>query len=432
MKIKCVLWLYDELPDLVSQGVLSAADAARLRDHYGPLGDRARRNYGLIVCGILGAALIGLGIILLFAHNWEDLPRSVRTVLAFTPLAAAQVLTGWVLVRRSDSVAWREGSTTFLTMTIASAIALIGQTYHMPGDLDTFLLTWMLLTVPLVYIARATMPALLYWVGLTCWAGCAQYQGSHVVLFWPLAAVVAPYLWKSVKEKPHGPRALLLEWVFILCLCVATGITLEKCMPGLWIVVYCSLFATLYLLDTHVSGGASALWQRPFRAVGAAGVAVLSLVLTFELGWESIGWHHYRRAARFHEWAAVQDYVIAIGLLAASVALLAICVRKKEYAKVPFGLAGLVALAGYAAVAGMAPVAFGIVLFNVYLFILGAGVLIAGIRRGRLTTVNAGLLIPDLAHRRAFLGLESLIHPSGNRLHHHWRRIPRNQPLAAP
>jgi hypothetical protein len=35
---------------------------------------------------------------------------------------------------------WREGTATFLVFAVGAAIALIGQTYHLPGDLGSFLL----------------------------------------------------------------------------------------------------------------------------------------------------------------------------------------------------------------------------------------------------------------------------------------------------
>ncbi len=57
-----------------------------------------------------GALLIGAGIILMLAHNWEDLSRPVRAALSFLPLLLAQGLAGWALVRRPESLAWREGT----------------------------------------------------------------------------------------------------------------------------------------------------------------------------------------------------------------------------------------------------------------------------------------------------------------------------------
>ena len=68
----------------------------------------------IIVFGVLGAILVGLGMVLIIAHNWDDLSRMTKTGLAFLPLLLGQGLCGYVLLRKQDSVAWRESATAFL------------------------------------------------------------------------------------------------------------------------------------------------------------------------------------------------------------------------------------------------------------------------------------------------------------------------------
>ena len=80
------------------------------------------------------------GVLLLLAHNWEHLGRPARTVIAILPLVVSQAIAGWVLVRRGESTAWREGSAAFLALTVGATIGLISQTYQIPGDLEVFLL----------------------------------------------------------------------------------------------------------------------------------------------------------------------------------------------------------------------------------------------------------------------------------------------------
>ena len=73
MNQKAIRWLYDELPRLVAQGVLTPDTETRLRAHYGPLEAPRPARLAVIVFGVLGALLIGAGVILVLAHNWEDL-----------------------------------------------------------------------------------------------------------------------------------------------------------------------------------------------------------------------------------------------------------------------------------------------------------------------------------------------------------------------
>ena len=43
-----------------------------------------------------------------------------------------------------------------------------------------------------------------------------------------LVALVLPQVWQSVRKNRHSSRSAVLGWALSLCLCVATGITLEK------------------------------------------------------------------------------------------------------------------------------------------------------------------------------------------------------------
>ena len=86
MRQRYLKWLYKQLPSLVDAGVLTEDTADRIRGHYGDVNPHSGRAVAMIVCSVLGALLIGLGIILLLAYNWTDLGRPVRTVLSLVSL----------------------------------------------------------------------------------------------------------------------------------------------------------------------------------------------------------------------------------------------------------------------------------------------------------------------------------------------------------
>jgi uncharacterized membrane protein len=401
-----IQWLYAELPTLLSEGVLSTETATRLQQYYGTVQGRSRRALVLLVCSIFGAILIGLGVILLFAHNWQDLSRRVRTVLAFLPLLAGQLLTGWAMRARAASVAWREAATMFLCLAIGASIALVGQTYHLPGSMTNFLLVWIVLGLPLVYLVPASLPAALAWIGLTFWVGYAQKQWGQAALFWPLAAVPVPYLWMALRHDPSGQRSVLLSWVLSLCLSIAVGLKFIPHLPGLWIVVYTGLFAVFYLLDAYVRGTASTAWQRPWHTVGVMGLAGLSIFLTYDKPWSRIGWHYDRTSWQDLAWVAVQDYGLAIILLALTLGLLAPLSLRQQTGRALFGVAPCVAALAYAAVASGSSANVAMLVFNVYVLVLGIGTTYSGIRHGRLGTMNGGLLLVSALIVARFLGVE--------------------------
>jgi len=140
MREPALRWLYSELPELTAAGILSEDAARRIRDHYGPVPEGGRTNLVTAVLGTIGAVLIGAGVLLLVAHNWDQISRGGRTALVMALLLGAQAGALFALRRRPSSPAWCEGSAALLTAAVGASQALVAQTYHIPGDWSGFLL----------------------------------------------------------------------------------------------------------------------------------------------------------------------------------------------------------------------------------------------------------------------------------------------------
>lgn len=390
---KNIQWLYSELPDLINKGILSAEDSDKLKKYYGEITSGGRQKIVLTVFGILGAFLIGLGIILMLAHNWDAFSRPARTVISLTPLIIAQLLALWTILRHSASVAWRESVSTFFMLAIGSSIALIAQTYHISDSTANFLLTWMLLSIPIVYFMKASFPVILYLIGITCWSGFSQVEIWHAALFWPIFALAIPHVFQSAKNNMYSNRTAILFWGVSICLCVSTGIVMEGTVPGLWIIVYSALFAVLYLTDSLLFGEITGPWRNPFHTVGASGIFIFSLILTYEWAWESIGWRHYRTYGEYNQFAGILDYLLMTALLVIAVCLLVVSIRKRNFFKLLYGVLPVVTVFSYVICGFGENTIMPIILFNIYLFVLGIATMTAGFRSYRIGVVNAGMII---------------------------------------
>ncbi len=385
---KYVAWLYGQLPVLEREGALDAGAAARLRAHYGEVAEGGASR-AIILFGVLGAALIGGGIILLLAHNWDELGRPIRAALSFAPVLVAQGLAGWALTRRPESRAWREGAGTFLTLAIGSSIALVAQTYHMGGRFEDFLLSWVILGLPVAYLLRATLPAILYLVGVATWAGISSAPGwseptlglGQALGYWGLLALAAPWWLIEMREGRYRPQVALFGWALALTIPVGFAVSLHSlAWSGAWPVWHGALWTTLFLAGARWWGDAASGGQCPLQTVGALGAIGLALVLTFEEPWVAHGGD-----------PTLAGYVVALAWLAASLALWADALRRREIAAGLLGALPVVAGAGYA-LAHTSPWA-AVALANLYVFVLGVGVLVAGLRSQGLAMVNAGMMI---------------------------------------
>ncbi len=236
---------------------------------------------------LLGLLLIALGMILLVAHNWDQLDRTLRLTLAFTPLLCGQLACLWTGWRARDVLLWREASAACTVLAFAAALALVGQIYHFPGDLDRFLLSSVLVTLPLVYALNAALAASLCALALAAWAWAVPGPGPSVFAVAGAFALLLPLVWRRLRQPTPEPGTAWLLWVSVPALFVAVLAALPL-LPrlGLW---WLALFgAILTLLPNSALGAAS---QRPaLQPLGAAAVVVAALIGSFPDVWHGTPW----------------------------------------------------------------------------------------------------------------------------------------------
>ena len=383
-------WLLEELPGLVSRGILTTDAADRLRSHYQDAGRPAARQLGLTVTSVFGSALIGLGIILVLAYNWEELSRTLRAAISFSILLGAQGAAGWVVFRSVISRSWREGTACFWFLAVGSAMALIAQTYHIPGDPSRFLLTWMLLAVPLVYLTRARSAAALYLVGVTALGGAEADAGEGALLYWVLLALVAPYLWSLLRRDRQSAGPVLLVWIGAVSLGFGFGFSISESWVRLHLVAYAGLFSVLYLAGRIWFGQLHHVWQTPLQCVGGLGVFVLAFRFSYRDPWQHLG----RLGAGEWNWTDAMPGMVLIGTcLALSVILGWLSLLQGRPQRLLWGSFGAVALLAHVVMTALESTLVPASLLNLYLLAAGVSVLVRGVRRERIGTVNLGMLI---------------------------------------
>lgn len=383
-------WLLGELPDLVSRGVLTTDTADRLRSHYRDAGTPAARQLGLTVTAVFGSALVGLGIILVLAYNWEELSRTLRAAISFAVLLGAQGAAGWVLVRSDPSRPWREGTACLWFLAVGSAMALIAQTYHIPGDPSRFLLTWLLLAIPAVYLMRASSAVALYLAGVTVLGGLEAGGGKGPLIYWAMLAPAVPCLWSLLRRDRQGAGCVYLLWIGAISLCFGAGFTVSSSAEKLYLAAFAGLFSVLYLAGRIWIGAARRVWRRPLQCVGGLGAFGLALRFSYYDSWQQLG----RLGPKEWEWASGMPGIVLIGTcLALSVILGWLSLLQNRPQRLLWGSFGAVAFVAHVLLLSLGSAMVPVVLMNLYLLGAGVWVLIRGVRRERIGTVNLGMLI---------------------------------------
>ena len=241
--------LLNELPELLEHGIISEGVASNIRQYYKTKNDN-QPNRLFTVFGVLGSALVGLGIILIIAHNWDDFSKQLKTFFAFLPLVLAQLVAGYSILKKK-SQAWKESSGTFLFFTIGACIAMVSQIYNIPGNLSSYLLTWTVLGLPLIYVLNSKAVAMLSIIFATYYAWVFGYDfgsgNKSPWLFLLLLLATVPFYIRLLQKESSENMTAVFNWVYALSLTITLGAFISDNWP-LGFLMYAMLFGTFYNL----------------------------------------------------------------------------------------------------------------------------------------------------------------------------------------
>ena len=395
---KDIEWLYNELPDLVEKNVITEETSSKIKEYYGVYHSKAQSfNIVFIISAILGALLIGLGIILLFAYNWDELSRTSRTILSFLPLVIAQIVYTYAVYKKENSIGWIEGASGFLMLMIGSSIALISQTYNLGGTMEQFLFTWMILSIPLLYLRNATFPLVLYLVGITWryllaydWYYSSHDHGNKLMEFWLLALAVVPNMFINIKPSSYTIRANITAWTFSLAAFFSCYrfIGFSGGLPYLFYLT--CLFTLLYIVGKFSFDQTNSIWKKPFQFIGILGIFIISISGTYSEVWEDYGRGYFLWDTGHTVKDHFMDYLISILMSLVIVAGILYCKKKKKQLNLFPAL--FPALIGAGAMLTSNDNAMAAAIFcDIFIFAYGVYYIYQGVELGRFSLVNAGM-----------------------------------------
>lgn len=391
-------WLLRELPTLVGKGLLDDATASRLRAHYQQATGQGL-SWGMILLAIGGAALIGLGIILIFAHNWQSWTPELRVALSLLPLLVGQF--ACVQALRNGSRAWSESAGLFTALAIGASIALISQTYQFGGDLPRFILIWTLLALPLVYLLDASAVAALCWFGALGWALASADNGwwreqetlqaaLRLPAFLLLASLPLPHLMRHIRLDRGSLRVAWLLRIALTVLVAGYAICTHYRQFASLFFVYAGMATAAALAGRQYFSGTRGLWGNPLFGAGIVGVCGMALLATMEPLWRELEM----------PWDTTLLPAAALALL--TVVMAAARLRQSK-SLLTLMLAALTPLLFLLASLGPLHAGVAALLGHLYVFALAAGLIKTGLQEARLGLANLGVtLIAALVMLRFF------------------------------
>lgn len=377
-----------DVDQLLEAGVISEETAVKIRDYYTQKKDGSAGRL-FVIFGILGAVLVGLGILLIVAHNWDELSKQTRTFLAFIPLVASQGICGYVLVRRPESTAWREGGASFLFLAVGTCMALVSQIYNILGNLNDYLFTWMLLCLPLIYVLKSSMSSLFYILGISAYVISSGYGGStntESFFYWPMLLAVLPHYYFLYKSSPKSNFLTIHSWFLPLSLLFSLG-TLSDQFGYFMFWAYSSMFGLFFLIGRLTFFRERTLRNNSYLVIGSLGTTYILLHLSFSDFWNSM----YGQSILLRDLLISPEFIVSTLLSFAACFLLVRLVRNRMIDfKEPFGFIFLIFIPVF--IMGFwFPIS--VILINLLVLLLGIFIVRSGAKSDNLGQVNFGLII---------------------------------------
>ncbi|QHI36762.1 hypothetical protein IMCC3317_21320 [Kordia antarctica] len=370
------------LPELVENGIITDEIAQNIKAFYGN-SEESSANRLFTLFGILGATLVGLGIILIMAHNWDDFSRGVKLIFAFLPMLIGQAILGFSIFKEKSS-AWKEASTVFLFFGVGACIALVSQIYHVSGDLESFLLAWIVLCVPLMFVTKSTSAVILHLIFITYYAFEAGYGHNTTIphIYFLLLLLALPSYVRMIKAQTKSHVTSVLHWLFPMSLIFSLPVCIDQ-SEGVGFLMYVLLFGVFYNIGQLPYFKNKSLLQNGYRTLGSLGTVIILLILSFRDIWKHQFQDVYFDSLEFL--CAMILFVIASVLL---------YFNSKQNALKSMNLFHFVFLLfGVIFMIGLFNDLLPTILINALLFILGVSAIKIGAEKFHFGILNYGMLI---------------------------------------
>ncbi|MDR0563501.1 MAG: DUF2157 domain-containing protein [Azoarcus sp.] len=293
-------FLSNESQIWVEQGVISAAQ----RD--GIMGSYTVARYLSNVVLILGAAMVGIGILSIIAANWDDIPRLLKISLIIG-LYLASILGAYVCEKRSRPVI--ANVLLFLSgFLLLGGLALLSQIFHISGTLEDLLWTWLIIYAPTFLITRNISIFVLYEVVAIFYmffemGKGSYYRGYDHIAFGPwqpfavmlLVMAVAWRLWHVERGVSSQKKKSKLQNFFIGG--STRRIMLSNFMLITWFLLVCSINARgepflMCILGVLAIGAVIGViaWKLDASDIDWQSLVVISIcgvLLSFEFIWSA-------------------------------------------------------------------------------------------------------------------------------------------------
>jgi len=202
--------------ELTENQVIDSGQAEKIKFYY--QSKKANSKLAAGILSIVGAILVGLGIVLVFVHNWHELPKMSKLGVGSELVIISLIIFIRNISKKKTSLLAVEGSSVLLALMVGAATFLIGKAYNLPITSWGLLLIWMILILPIPYIYGSALTGIIYMIGITIWiispdANLFEFSEKvDLIMYLP----IIPFALKFISHNKFTVRERLVELVLFV------------------------------------------------------------------------------------------------------------------------------------------------------------------------------------------------------------------------
>jgi uncharacterized membrane protein len=190
-----IKWLLNEIDLWVGEGIIEPQQGQAIKKRYPAPAEGPA--WGRIIFFSIGAILFGLGVILIFAYNWQRMHKFVKLTVIFAAIIGAHGAGFWLRRQNSPHQATGEGLHLLGTMFFGAGIWLIAQVYHIEEHYPTAFLIWGFGALTMAW----SLPSIAHGIGATLlfvlW-DCFEafdFKNPHLISPFLILGSIMPLAW---------------------------------------------------------------------------------------------------------------------------------------------------------------------------------------------------------------------------------------------
>jgi uncharacterized membrane protein len=283
---KHIKWLLTEIDLWIKEGIIAPDQGAALKARYPAPGEGPA--WGRIIFFSIGAVLIGLGVILMFAYNWQKMHKFAKLAVIFAALISAHGVGFWLKRPAGRYQVAGEGLHLLGTMLFGAGIWLIAQVYHIDEHYPNALLIWGIGALAMAWALPSMAQGIAAVLLLVLWNSfeAFDFNDPHLISPFLILSAIMPLAWIhrsrvlvticsmgflfslfAATMEIEGDLAALVIF-FCACMLVAIGLITQRrtrfiqAGPIFSFLGFCLYMIMIFILSFHQRG--STIWSIDF------------------------------------------------------------------------------------------------------------------------------------------------------------------------